>query len=113
MLALAGRLNPVLEVAYAVVILLGMFGASMSVFVPVPRCLFCVWRFGEHPILVTALLSAAAWLLGRLEFSTLVGTMYPLFGFIGFLFIAGTVCNGFLTFRKKPLGAGGSHDTNQ
>lgn len=113
MLALAGALNPALEVIYALVILMGMFGASMSVFVPVSQCACCLWRFGEHPILVTCALSVAAWILGRLEFSTLVGTMYPAFGFIGLLFVLGMVVNTILTFQKKPLGAGGNRDTNQ
>ena len=71
-----------------------------------------IWQCFAHSGRQGMLGLAVAWLLGRLEFSAHVGTMYPLFGFIGFLFIAGTVCNGFLNYRKKPLGAGGSHDTN-
>lgn len=111
MLYLAGALSPVLEGAYAVVIFLGMFGASMSVFVPVPQYLFRFPRFQRHPVLVPVALSAAAFFLSQAGFSDLIGTIYPLYGFVGFLYIAGILAHAWMTRQRRKTG--GDHGTNQ
>ncbi len=100
MLYLAGELSRVLELAYAVVILLGMFGASMSVFVPVPQYFSRFPICKRHPVLLPVVLSVAAFALSRVGFSSLIGTMFPMYGFVGFLFVAGVLCHAW-KLRKK------------
>ncbi len=111
MLYLAGALHPVLEWVYAVVIFLGMFGAAMSVFVPVPRYLCRFARFQNHPVLVPVVLSAAAFVLSQVGFSDLIGTIYPIYGFVGFLYIAGILVHAWMTRPRRKTG--GDHGTNQ
>ena len=118
MLYLAQQLSPVLEGVYALVILLGMFGASMSVFVPVPQYLFRFRRLEGHPVLVPVVLSVGAFFLSQVGFSDLIGTLFPVFGFLGFVFIGGILCNAWRALRKKSQAeevtvTGGGHGTNQ
>ena len=101
MLYLAGALHPVLEVAYAVVIFLGMFTASMAVFVPVPQYLLRLPRLERYTVLVPVLLSAAAFSLSQLGFSNLIGTMFPVFGFVGFVFIGGMLLHCVMVWRPR------------
>lgn len=101
MLYLAGELSPVLEAVYAVVIFLGMFGASMSVFVPVPQYLLRFPQFGGHTVLVPAVLSVLAFLLSQVGFSDLIGTLYPVYGFVGFAYIAGILIHAWMIHRRK------------
>lgn len=100
MLYLAGKLNRFLELAYALVIILGMFGASMSVFVPVPQYLYRFPVCKGHPILLPVVLSVTAFALSRVGFSSLIGTLFPIYGFVGFVFIAGVLCHAW-KLRKK------------
>lgn len=111
MLYLAGELNPVLEVLYAVVIFLGMFGASMSVFVPVPRYVLRFSPFGDRNVLVPVALSVLAFILSQAGFSDLIGTLYPMYGFVGFAYIAGILIHAWMIHRKNLTG--GEHGTNQ
>lgn len=111
MLYLAGELSLVLEGAYAIVIFLGMFGASMSVFVPVPQYLLRFPRFQRHPVLVPVVLSVSAFFLSQAGFSDLIGTIYPLYGFIGFAYIAGILAHAWMTRQTRETGE--DHGTNQ
>lgn len=123
MLYLAGELNPILELAYAVVIFLGMFGASMSVFVPVPQYLLRLERLKRHKVFVPAALSVLAFFLSQVGFSSLIGTMFPVYGFIGFLFIAGILIHTgkvFCRTSQDPAAcaaeekeSGGEHGSDQ
>ena len=111
MLYLAGALNPAFQGLYAVVILLGMFGASMSVFVPVPQYLLRFSRFRRYPVLVPVILSTLAFVLSQVGFSNLIGTLYPIYGFVGFAYIAGILIHAWMIHRKNMTG--GDHGTNQ
>ena len=111
MLYLAGELSPVLEVLYAVVIFLGMFGASMSVFVPVFWYVLRFSPFGNRNVLVPVSLSVLAFVLSQAGFSNLIGTLYPIYGFVGFAYIAGILIHAWMIHRKNLTG--GEHGTNQ
>lgn len=111
MLYLAGELSPLLEGLYAIVIFLGMFGASMSVFVPVPQYLLRFPKFQGRTILVPMVLSILAFVLSQAGFSDLIGTLYPIYGFVGFAYIAGILIHAWMIHRKKMTG--GDHGTNQ
>ncbi|MBR5533832.1 MAG: hypothetical protein IKU62_03210 [Ruminiclostridium sp.] len=111
MLYLAGELSPLLEALYAIVIFLGMFGASMSVFVPVPQYVFRFPKFRGRTVLVPVVLSVLAFVLSQAGFSDLIGTLYPIYGFIGFAYIAGVVIHAWMIHRKKLTG--GDYGTNQ
>ena len=70
-----------------------MFGAAMSVFTPVPRY-FC--RFAcikKHRMVFSSLLGAAAWAAGQLGFGSLIGVLYPIYGYIAFAVIALLIIN--------------------
>ena len=120
MLYLAGALHPALEVIYAIVIFLGMFTASMAVFVPVPQYLLRLPRLQGHTVLVPVLLSTAAFSLSQLGFSNLIGTMFPVFGFVGFVFIGGMLIHcmqvwkaGRPSHSEGEKKTGGNHGKNQ
>ena len=111
MLYLAGELSPILEGLYAIVIFLGMFGASISVFVPVPRYLLRFPKFEGRTVLLPVVLSVLAFVLSQAGFSDLIGTLYPIYGFVGFAYIAGILIHAWMIHRKNMTG--GDHGTYQ
>jgi uncharacterized membrane protein YkvI len=83
MIALCANMHPILEYIYALLLFCAMFGASMSVFVPIPE-FFCRFeKIKPHRLPFAFALSFIAWLGSNLGFSKLIGTVYPVFGYIG------------------------------
>lgn len=83
MIAICAAMHPALECVYAVLLFCAMFGASMSVFVPIPE-FFCRWEpIKKRRLLFACVLSFIAWAGSNLGFSKLIGTVYPVFGYIG------------------------------
>ena len=83
MIALCANMHPILEYIYALLLFCAMFGASMSVFVPIPE-FFCRFeKIRPHRLPFAFALSFVAWLGSNLGFSKLIGTVYPVFGYIG------------------------------
>jgi len=102
MLYLAGKLHPCLEAVYAAVLLMAMFGASLSSFAPIPQYCRRIVPLEKHRKFVLWALSALAWGLSLLGFSKLIGTVFPVYGLIDFLFLIGLVLHFFLVFRRQP-----------
>lgn len=84
MLAVARQAGRGWYFTYAVLLLGGMFGTSLSCVVAMQH--FCYRRFprlaGRRPLTVPAL-GLTAWLCSLLGFGELVGTVYPICGYCG------------------------------
>lgn len=92
-LTLAEMVHPVFSWICAIFLLGAMFGAAMSVFTPVPRY-FC--RFAcieKHKMAFSSLLGVAAWAASQLGFGSLIGVLYPIYGYIAFAVIALLIIN--------------------
>jgi len=89
MLALADVLSPVLGYVYAALLLCGMLGTSVSFSVAIS-----FYLVGRVPVLaprrrlLMAGLSVLAFAGSLLGFGDLVGTVYPAFGYLGFVVMA-------------------------
>lgn len=101
MLEIAKRINPVFGIIYAVLLSSAMFGCSYSSSV-------CMILFVEKKILRSKLKKllfiliyvAAVYTVSLLGFTDLISTVYPLFGYVGFILIAAVVYNS-ITHRRK------------
>jgi len=101
MIAVCASMHPVLEYVYAVLLFCAMFGASMSVFVPIPD-FFCRFKaIKKHRLLFACALSFIAWLGSNLGFSKLIGTVYPVFGYIGAAALVLIVIHFFKVIKKS------------
>lgn len=101
LLSLAGSIHISTKYIVAVTLLIAMFGASLSVFVPIPEYLNKFRFTFRHNKLCTALLSLAALLLSLFGFSDLIGVIYPIYGYIAFAAIAGLTVNYFKAVKHK------------
>ncbi|MBQ7378008.1 MAG: hypothetical protein IJW71_06815 [Clostridia bacterium] len=90
MLAVAERVHPVLYYAYAWLLLVAMLGAALSVASPLFERLgeLCRIRTVKGRVPLAAGLSLLVFGLSLFGFADLVGVLYPLYGYIGFLFLA-------------------------
>ena len=101
MIAVCAHMHPILEYIYALLLFCAMFGASMSVFVPIPD-FFCRFeKIKKHRLLFACILSFTAWLGSNLGFSKLIGTVYPVFGYIGAVALVLLVIHFFKTNNIK------------
>ena len=102
MLAVAGQAGRGWYFTYAVLLLGGMFGTSLSCVVAMQH--FCYRRFprlaGRRPLTVPAL-GLAAWLCSLLGFGELVGTVYPICGYCGAFALIGLLRHRFSVRTTK------------
>lgn len=88
MLTLAGRLSPILQYVYAILLLIGMFAAAVSVTVPLPD--FMQNELHIHiphkPLIL--LLSVLAFIGSFCGFGTLIDYLYPVFGYLALFVLA-------------------------
>ena len=88
MLALAQHLHPAAGAGFAVLLVIAMFGTSLSCMVAVQEYLcqqFSACK--RHPLRFAAALSALIFLAGLFGFGSLIGWIYPLFGYLGIAFL--------------------------
>lgn len=84
MLSVASSISVILGYLCSIPLLCGMFGTSISSLVAVMNYGEQNWSiFKSNRLLVTAILAILAWVFSLFGFSTLVGTVYPVFGYIG------------------------------
>ncbi len=92
MLDLAISLSPIAAGVYGVLLFGGMFGAGQSCTVAVVTYLEQKFpKLGAKRPVVVALLAVSAWLFSGLGFGTLVGTVYPIFGYVGIFAMAALI----------------------
>ncbi len=110
--AVAGAALPMLELAfsksrlagfvYAALLILGIFSAGLSSQSGINE--YLMQRFSEKKrflIPVTVAISAVALFFGLFGFKDLIGILYPIFGYIGFVPLALLFVHAFLFYRKK------------
>ena len=102
MLHLACGISMVVGYIYAVLLFSGMFGASLSAVVATDVYLKeNIPFFAKHPRLPMILLSVLTWAGSLFGFSDLVGTIYPIFGYLGIAALIGILIHFFKYFRKS------------
>ncbi len=110
--AVAGAALPMLELAfsksrlagfvYAILLILGIFSAGLSSQSAMNE--YLMQRFSAQKqflVPVTVATSAAALLLGLFGFKDLIGILYPVFGYIGFLPLGLLFLHALVFYRKK------------
>lgn len=107
MLMMAERIAPVWGIVYAVLLLCGMFGSGLA-------CLFGVTirvkRFARNTrgSTLTLGLVAAAFIGSLAGFKELIATVFPVFGYIGFLAMIGIVLHYFSLGKEVSIDISGS-----
>ena len=100
LLYLAGSINTPLKYIVAITLLIAMFGASISVFVPIPNYLTNFKRIAKGSTLFSILISVAALALSFIGFSDLISVIYPIYGYISFAAMVGITANFIKTTEK-------------
>ena len=91
---LAGELHPALEVVYGLLMGLGMFSAALATMTAALSQLELRWPvLAPRRRLMVAGLYTAAFVLSLLGFGSLVGLVYPLFGYAGIPLLVCLVLN--------------------
>ena len=101
MLDIAFRLNSIFGYIYAVLLLLAMFGTSLSSIVAISVYAeerFIIYKKYRKPF--TSVIGIIAFLCSLVGFGHLVDTVYPIFGYIGFIVLALIVAN-FIYLKMK------------
>ena len=103
MLDIAYRLNNAFGYVYAVLLLLAMFGTSLSSIVAISvyaeeRTAF----YKKHRKLLTGIIGTIAFLCSLVGFGQLVNTVYPIFGYIGFIVLVLIIGNFIYLKTCKP-----------
>lgn len=107
MLVMAERIAPVWGIVYAVLLVCGMFGSGLA-------CLFGVTirvkRFARNTrgSTLTLGLVAAAFIGSLAGFKELIATVFPVFGYIGFLAMIGIVLHYFSLRKEVSIDISGS-----
>lgn len=102
MLALALQKSSLAGVVYGILLAVGIFSAGLSSQSAINE--YFIQRFrGKKQILipVTAVVSVIALLLGLLGFEKLIGILYPIFGYIGFLPLMLLLVHAAVFYRNK------------
>ena len=101
MVALASRLNPTLGIVYGVLLLMGMFSNGLASLVALMEYVNRhVKALDSHRKITMAVLMLLVWVASLAGFGNLVGTVFPVFGYIGIVAIV-CVCINYAKWRKK------------
>lgn len=101
MVALASQLKPVLGLVYGVLLLFGMFSNGLATLVA-----FMEYvnqrskRMNAHRKISMALLMIVVWASSLAGFGNLVGTVFPIFGYIGIVLIVCIIIHFVLCLRQ-------------
>lgn len=93
LLSIAGSMAVSVKYTVAIALIIAMFGASLSVFVPIPDYIGKFRFCRRYTALCSALLSLLAAVLSIFGFSNLIGVIYPIYGYIAILAMAGIIVN--------------------
>ena len=104
MVALASRLNPALGIVYGILLLLGMFSNGLASLVAFMEYVNRrVKALESHRRITMAVLMLLVWTASLAGFGNLVGTVFPIFGYIGILFIVCICINYGRCMKRKKL----------
>lgn len=85
MMDLAIRMGSIFAVSYGILLFLGMFGSGMSTLVAMNSFLQNRFPFlNSHRLSLLLVTGTASYLLSLCGFTDLVGTVYPVMGYVGF-----------------------------
>lgn len=102
MVALASRLNPALGIVYGILLLMGMFSNGLASLVAFMEYVNRhVKTFDSHRRIIMAALMGLVWAASLAGFGNLVGTVFPVFGYIGIIIIVCICINYFRYMRRK------------
>lgn len=85
MLAVAGKISPLLEIIYAFLLFLGMLGTATSSIVAAVHYIAVKTSFRVSRFAAAAAISAFVYAGSLLGFGELIGTVYPVCGYFGIL----------------------------
>lgn len=101
MLYIASKISYFLGIAYAILLLGAMFGTSLSSIVALNEYIRekrKIAKKSEHILLFV--FSVCSWVLSIYGFDNLIGTVYPICGYMG-LFALGSILLHYIKVRKK------------
>ena len=102
MAVLAGQLHPALEAGYGILMALGMFSATLSTITASVNQIAIRWRKAAvHYKWFTTILLIVAYLLSQLGFGSLIGVVYPVFGYLSIPFLCCIVINWHREWKKQ------------
>ncbi len=102
MLASALHLGKLTGVIYAVLLLFGMFGAALSCFMALANYLKLKLKLtSKTNILAVIICTVLAYFGSLFGFGDLVGSVYPIFGYIGIVVLT-LLLFGFIKCKKNP-----------
>ena len=102
MLELAYDTGAVFGICYAVLLLFGMFGTSLSSMVGVMEYLEHKSPLvSKYKKLIIIILSLAGWIFSLFGFGDLIGVVYPISGYFGFAVILAVIIHFVIHKRKK------------
>ena len=106
MLIAAREVFPPLGVLYGILLLLAMTGSGLSKCYGISHYFACKWPpAARHPRLFTVALVALACLCSLVGFGDLVGTVYPVFGYLSFLLVGALLVRAARHARNKKESA--------
>ena len=102
MLSAAKTLFPPLGYVYGVLLFLAMSGSGISKCFGISYYFAKKWRFAEqHPKLFVVLLVVLAYACSLVGFGDLVGTVYPIFGYLSIVLLVAMLIRAAIHFKKK------------
>lgn len=102
MLAVAQKCNPVLGTVYAVLLFGGMFGTALTSCVALVNYIKLKAVLSKkYTYILIWVISAAVFIGSLCGFGDLIGTVYPLYGYIGIILLVFIVINFVKTVKSK------------
>ncbi len=102
MAALAAEVHPAMHLFYSLMMAFAMFAATLGSLIALTKQASCaVPRIREAEKIFTAAVVVSAWALSLFGFGTLVGIVYPLFGYASIPLFAILICNYFRICSEK------------
>ena len=101
MLTAADSVHPVLGYTYGLLLFLAMSGSGLSKCFGISHYFACKWKpAAEHPRLFMVALVALAYFCSLVGFGDLVGTVYPIFGYLSLILLIAMLWRAILYFKK-------------
>ena len=97
MLGFAGRVSPFLTVVYGLVLFCSIYSAATSNYYAFTTKI----KEGPHKKKLVILFAVLGFLMGLMGFKNVIGILFPIIGFLGFVVIGMLIVNFFVVLKKK------------
>ena len=102
MLSAAREVHPILGYGYGLLLFLAMSGSGLSKCFGISHYFACKWKTADrHPRIFMISLVALAYLCSLVGFGDLVGTVYPIFGYLSILLLIAMLWRACVYFKKE------------